>query len=127
MFDIRNVAWLIGIDVSLSRSAFGVMWPRSKPLPEKSNDCTRYQSGGTAGSGRNVSTRVRLPIHSLERCQLTQFGPPRDRLYETVNSGLSIRKLSSDAAMAWPGLPIVRCTLDGKAGAVPIDTVNDHT
>src|SRR5689334_5050194 len=25
MFDIRNVAWLIGIDVSLSRSAFGVM------------------------------------------------------------------------------------------------------
>ena len=47
MFDIRKVAWLIGIDVSLSRSAFGVMCPRSKPLPEKSNDCTRYQSGGT--------------------------------------------------------------------------------
>src|SRR5215510_9014654 len=80
MFDIRKVAWLMGTDVSLSRSAFGVMWPRSKPLPEKSNDCTRYQSGGTCGSGRNVSTRVSVPIHSSERCQLTQFGRPRSRL-----------------------------------------------
>src|SRR3954469_17910328 len=101
MLDIRNVAWLIGIDVSLSRSAFGVMWPRSKPLPEKSNDSTRYQSGGTAGSARNVSTRARLPIQSSLRCQLTQLGRPNSRLYDSAYSGFSIRKLSG-----WPRLAI---------------------
>src|SRR6185295_20423626 len=96
MFDIRNVAWLIGIDVSLSRSALGVMCPRSKPAPAKSNACTRYQVSGTPGSGRNVSTRVSEPIHSSVKCQLTQFGAPLSRLYEIVNSGLSIRKLVAE-------------------------------
>src|SRR6476659_4070427 len=100
MFDIRNVAWLIGIDVSLSRSAFGVMCPRSKPVPVKSNDCTRYHSGGTAGSGRKVSTRVKVPIHSSERCQLTQLGRPRSLEYERMYSGFSIRKLFGWSVLA---------------------------
>src|SRR6185503_757043 len=112
MFDIRNVAWLIGIDVSLSRSALGVMWPRSNPVPEKSNDCTRYQSAGTCGSGRKLSTRVKVPIHSSDRCQLTQFGRPRSRLYERANSGFSIRDLVG-LEVASLGFLNVRCTNDG--------------
>src|SRR4029079_13829713 len=122
MFDIRNVAWLIGIDVSLSRSALGVMWPRSKPLPEKSHDWTRYQSGGTSGSGRKVSTRASVPVHSSERCQLTQFGRPMSRLYDSAYSGFSIRKWFGSEVLATAplGLPIVRCTLGGYGGRVPV-------
>src|SRR5262245_25545587 len=117
------------MEVSLSRSALGVMCPRSKPLPEKSKDCTRYQSGGTAGSGRKESTRVRVPTHSSERCQLTQFGRPRSLEYDSAYSGFSMRKLfgSSMLFMAPLGLPIVRCTLSGYGGAVPVATVNDQT
>src|SRR4051794_1430274 len=128
MFDIRNVAWLMGIDVSLSRSAFGVMWPRSKPEAKKSLARTRYHVGGTSGSGRKVSTRVSEPTHSSVRCQLTQFGRPRSRLYEIDISGFCIRKLFGfdRLVVALDGLPIVRWTLNGYGGAVPVATVNVH-
>src|SRR6266550_4724971 len=95
---------------SLSRSAFGHMWPRSKPVVKKSDAWTRYQLGGIAGSGRNVSTRPRLPYHALSRCQLTQFGVPLLRLYDSAYVGFSMRKLSDmvTSATAPVGLPMVR-------------------
>ena len=82
---------MIGLRFWLSRSAFGHMWPRSNPLSEKSNACTRYQSAGTFGSGRNVSRRTRLPYQAVSRCQLTQFGVPFVRLYESAYAGFIIR------------------------------------
>src|SRR6186713_3536374 len=95
----------------------------------KSNAWTRYQSGGTRGSGRNVSTRGSVPIHSSDRCQLTQFGRPRSRLYDSAYSGFCIRKFVGllRSAVAPLGFPIVRCSVAGYGGGVPVDTVNAKT
>ena len=130
MFDIRNVAWLIGIDVSLSRSAFGVMCPRSNPVLKKSVAWTRYQSDGTAGSGRKVSTRVRLPTqssvqvpaHPVRSALVAVVGERELRLLHEV----VVRRVD-ESATAPEGLPIVRWTSDGYGGAVPVATVKDQT
>src|SRR4051794_11305594 len=110
MFVIVNVASFTGSDEL--RSALGSMWPRSKPLDEKSNACTLYQPRGRSGSGRKVSVRGPTPVvQALVRCQLTQFGRPRSRLYDSAYSGLEIRKLfgwTTASVVALDGLPIAR-------------------
>src|SRR6187402_3092176 len=105
------------------------MCPRSNPLFAKSNDCTRYQSGGTRGSGRNVSKRSSVPTQSSDRCQLTQFGRPRSRLYDSAYSAFCIRKFEGlpGSGVAPVGLPIVRCSVAGYGGGVPVETVKENT
>ena len=68
----QEVAWLTGILFWLSRSAFGTMWPRSKPVARKSKPWTRYQSGssGIAVGTESVDASQRsIPLG--DRCQLT--------------------------------------------------------
>src|SRR2546423_590617 len=111
MFVIRNVASLIGMFAV--RSALGDMWPRSNPEPEKSVCSTRYHVLGRAGSGRKVLVRpdeFADGLHTSARCQLTQFGVPFSRLYDSENCGFVISQLFGSASDAFVGLPMTRLT-----------------
>ena len=63
-----------------------------------------------------MSTRVSVPTHSSDRCQLTQFRRPKSLGYDSANSGFSIRKLFGWPRLVTPqlGFPSVRWTLEGR-------------
>src|ERR1051325_6574672 len=75
-------------------------------------------SAGRSGSGWKSFERPVRPRSDAPTCQLTQFGPPRSRLYESEYSGFSTRKSFGVDVLrvAWLGIPSATLRLFASAG-----------